>query len=107
LVFALLGLLTVGLFFRRLIWRRPAAPVAAAEVQELRQQLEEAGRAAALREELVLAEYDMKVRSWEAEGYDVREVRALLDQHRGNSATTPAATGRPVQRQSGRPDGQD
>jgi hypothetical protein len=97
---ALGALIALWRFARR--QSRPAAPPV--EIDDLRRQLEEAQRGAALREELVLAEYEMKISQWEAEGYDVREVRALLDQHKA-SRSAAAAGPTAAQPQPGRADG--
>lgn len=71
---------------------------------EARTQLSEAQGLAGLREDLLLTEYEMKLTTWEAEGYDVREVRAVLEQHKANRSAGPGEEERPqapTQRRAG------
>jgi hypothetical protein len=50
-----------------------------AEMASLKRELAEVQRVAPLRVDLLLAEYDAKIRQWKLEGYqDLREVEALI-----------------------------
>ena len=80
-VVAILALVASTIVMRRTV--TGSGPVMT-EIRSLRSQLGEAQRLGGLRESLILAEYQTKAEKWEAEGFDVGELRRLISEYEAN-----------------------
>jgi len=51
-------------------------------LEELRKELAGAQRSTSMHEELLIAKYETKISRWEAEGYDVSDIRTVLNRYK-------------------------